>query len=84
MNASEIDVYIEELVLYCFAPEMRWQIGDALETKLRGLLAEKGVPDSWLSNPERMDAGTIRATGLTKPITAGAQIAGAIYQGGAQ
>jgi hypothetical protein len=82
MNPREIEVHIEELVLHGFAPSARWQIGDALARELRGLLTARGVPPAWLSSPERIEAGAIRATGLTKFTDAGAQIAGVIHQGG--
>jgi len=82
MKARGIEVQIEELVLHGFFPGDRWRIGDALEQELRGLLTARGIPAAWLSNPERIDAGAIRATSLTKPAQAGAEIAGAAYRGG--
>ena len=81
MNPREIEVHIEELVLYGFESAARWSIGDAVESELRGLLAEKGVPVSWLANPERIEAGAIRANSVTRPTATGAQIAEAIYRG---
>ena len=81
---GEIELHIEELVLHGFEPETRWNISDAVETELRGLLAEKGIPGAWLSNPERIEAGAIRASRLTRPTVAGTQIADAIYGGGRQ
>jgi hypothetical protein len=79
MSPREIDVYIEELVLDGFAPGDRWQIGDALENELRGLLAEKGLPAAWRTNPERLNTGAIR---LTSPGETGKRIADAVYRGG--
>ena len=84
MNPREIEVHIEELVLHGFDPAARWQIGDAVEHELRGLLATKGIPAAWLASPERIDASTIPAKRLTKPAQAGAEIAGAAYRGGAK
>jgi hypothetical protein len=81
MSPREIDVHIEELVLHGFTPNARWQIGDALEHELRGLLTAKGIPSAWLSSPQRIDADTARTTSPTKPAQAGAEIAGAIYRG---
>jgi hypothetical protein len=81
MNAREIDVHIEELVLHDFAPGTRWQIGDALENELRSLLAKNGLPAPWLSSPDRIDASPIPANGPTSSKISGAQIAGAICQG---
>jgi hypothetical protein len=79
MSPREIDVHIEELVLHGFAPGGRWQIGDALEHELRQLLAEKGLPAAWRTNPETLNASAIRLTGSAET---GKQLAGAIYQGG--
>jgi hypothetical protein len=94
MSPREIDVHIEELVLHGFELGGRWQIGDAFEQELRGLLTAKGIPPVWLSSPKRtpvwlsspkrIDAGAIRPTSLTKPAQAGAEIAGAAYRGGAK
>lgn len=82
MKPREIEVHIEELILDGFEPAKRWRIGDALEKELRGLLAANGVPSLWLSNPERIAAGTVSTASLTKPERAGAEIAGAAYRGG--
>ena len=81
MSPREIEVQIEELVLDGFASSARWQIADALEQELRGLLTARGIPSTWLSNPDRIEAHSIRATSLTKPAQAGAEIAGAAYRG---
>ena len=81
MSPREINVHIEELVLHGFEPRARWQIGDALENELRRLLTARGIPPTWLYNLDRIEAGTIRATSLTKPAQAGAEIAGAAYRG---
>jgi hypothetical protein len=77
MNPREIEVHIEELVLHGFAASERWKIGDALESELRGLLAAQGLPRAWLSNPERIQT----AAHLTKPASAGFEIAAAAYRG---
>ncbi len=82
MNPREIEVYIEELVLHGFAANARWQIGDALENELRVLLAAHGVPRAWLSNPERIQTASTPSVSLTKPATAGSEIAGAVHRGG--
>ena len=82
MKPLEIEVHIEELILHGFEPANRWRIGDALGQELRGLLAANGVPSSWLSSPEQIEAGSISSASLTRPAQAGAQIAGAAYRGG--
>jgi hypothetical protein len=84
MNPREIEVHIEEVVLHGFDPRSRWNVRDALESELRGLLAAKGIPQAWLSSRQRIDAGTTRTANLTKPAQAGAEIAGATYRGSAK
>ena len=79
LKPGEIEVHIEELILHGFDPRARWEIGDALERELRGLLAARGLPAAWQDNPARLDAGQVR---LTNPATAGQQIAGALHPGG--
>jgi len=81
MKPREIEVQIDELVLHGFSPNERWTIADALQDRLRTLLVEKGVPESWLANPARLDAGEIR---LTRTGADGGQIAEAIGRGGNQ
>ena len=80
VNPRAIEVHIDELILHGFAPRDRWQIGDMLEHELRGLLAARGIPATWFSSPERIDAGRIRTMSLNKPATVGAEIASAVYR----
>jgi hypothetical protein len=82
MKPREIEVHIEELILHGFEPAHRCGIGDALQRQLDRLLTAKGIPSLWLSSPPRIVARTISSAGLTKPAQAGAEIAGAVYQGG--
>jgi hypothetical protein len=82
MKPREIDVHIEELILHGFEPANRWRIADALQQELRGLLAAKGVPASWLSSPRQIEAGTTRLASLTQFTQTGATIARAAYRGG--
>ena len=83
MNPREIEVHIEELVLHGFPAGSRWDIADALEQKLRTLVAEGGLPRAWQSNPERIVAGTIQS-GAQKPAFTGEQIGRAVYEGRSQ
>lgn len=81
MKPREIEVHIEELILHGFDPRVRWQVGDALENELRGLLAERGLPPAWRASRAGIDAGGIASPGRTKPASLGARIAGAVYHG---
>lgn len=78
---AEIEVHIEELVLHGFDPRARWTIADTVETELRQLLVENGLPPVWLSNPARLGSEQIRPPGST---SAGGGIASAICGGTAQ
>ena len=80
ISPREIEVHIDELILHGFTPRDRWQIGDAFEHELRGLLAARGIPATWLSSPERIDAGRIRTMSLNKPAAVGSEIARAVYR----
>ena len=84
MNPREIEVHIEELILHGFAPGTRWEVADALQSELRGLFAERGLPTGWHASPERIEAGAIHAGAKTKPASTGEQIARAVYEGGAR
>jgi hypothetical protein len=84
MNAREIEVHIEELILHGFDRRSRWQIADVLENELHGLLAREGLPAAWRSSQEQLDAGSTRALSLTNPHVTGKQIATAIHHGGAK
>ena len=74
-----IEVHIEELVLHGFDPRARWNIGDALESELRELLIEKGLPAAWQKSTEHINSSSLRADSLTKPSVAGRRIARAVY-----
>jgi hypothetical protein len=83
-SVRAIEVHIEELILHGFEPGMRWNVAEALESELRGLLAKEGIPQPWQANPQRIDAGAVRAHVQSRPAVAGAEIARAIYRGGGQ
>ena len=84
MKPRAIDVHIEELILHGFDPGTRWNVGDALDNELRGLLAKEGIPPAWQASPERIEAGTVRAHAESIPAVIGTEIARAIYGGGAR
>ena len=78
MNARQIEVHIEELVLHGFPRSARWQIADAIESELRARLTKDGVPAAWQSSPRQLEAGSVKSNthaGL------GAKVARAIHGG---
>jgi hypothetical protein len=78
MNPREIEVHIDELVLHGFDPRSRWAIGDAIESELRELLTQQGVPAPWRENPARLAPAPVR---LTTPVETGKHLAAAIHGG---
>ena len=84
MSPREINVHIEELVLHGFAGKTRWDIAEALEHELRGLLVTHGIPPAWQASPEKLDTTPIQAAVQTKPAATGEQIARVVYRGGAR
>lgn len=83
MNPRNLEVSIEELVLYGFAPGDRYRIGEGLERELTRLFIEQGVP-SLLAESHRttsLDGGTFELTLGAKGETVGVQVAQELYGG---
>lgn len=78
-HPREIDVHIDELLLHGFDNRNHRTMADALRSQLSALLAEQGIPATWIDNPETLQARPTHASGLTNPTSAGTEIADAIY-----
>ena len=80
---SHIEIHIDELVLYGFAPADRWRIGQAIEHALTRLFAEQGLPPALSMGGElaRIDGGAFHVTTGTAAEGLGAQVAQAVYGG---
>jgi len=80
---SHIEIHIDELVLYGFAPADRWRIGQAIEHALTRLFAEQGLPPALAMGGElaRIDGGAFHVTTGTAAEGLGAQVAQAVYGG---
>lgn len=78
-----VELHVEELVLYGFAPGDRLRIGDSLERELARLFAQFGVPAAVLSGGEvaGLDAGSFAVPENATPETIGARLAAAVYGG---
>lgn len=83
MNASAIEVSIEELVLHGFGAGDRYAIAEAVERELARLLAEQGAPPFFMQEGAvaRLNAGSFAAAPAAMPETLGARIAQAVYEG---
>lgn len=82
MSPGEVEVYVEELILYGVSPRDRYHLAGSLERELGRLLAGQ-VPAS-LTRPARighMDAGQISVARAAPARRIGADIAGAIFRG---
>jgi hypothetical protein len=80
---SHIEIHIDALVLYGFAPADRWRIGQAIEHELTRLFAEQGLPSTLSMGGElaRIDGGAFHVAAGTTVEGLGAQVAQAVYGG---
>ena len=78
-----VELNIEELVLYGFPPGEHRVIGYAVEHQLSRLFAERGVPPSLVRGADiaRVDGGTLESSPGMTPEAFGAQVARALYGG---
>ncbi len=79
----EIEVRIEELVLYGFPSRNRHRIAEAVEWSLARLLTEQGVPSHLLQEAEipALDDGAFDVTPVMGPEAIGARIARTVHRG---
>ena len=79
---SAIELHIEELVLYGFAPGDRDRIAAALEQELTRLLTEQGVPQSLAQAGDiaYLSAPPFRVTS-SRPDMIGLQMAQSVNEG---
>jgi hypothetical protein len=77
-----IELYIDELVLHGFSPHQRYDIAGAVESELRRLLIEQGIPSSLKTgiNAPLLNAGTFNMNKDSKVETIGHEIAGSVYK----
>jgi hypothetical protein len=83
MNRANVELHIEELVLHGFAPGDRYRIGDAIQVELARLIAEQGIPPSFVNGGEidRIDAGGFEMASGSRGETVGGQIARSVHGG---
>ena len=89
-EATEIEIYIGELVLHGFNPVDRYEIGDALSRELELLMRDQAPafhlrPLSLLENAEgaldldRLNAGSITLNAHAPAASVGGQVAAAVH-----
>ena len=77
MKPRVFRVHIQSLMLEGFSPSERHRIGDGVQSELRRLLMESGLPQTLESSPER-PGGSFNVSGSHD---LGAQVARAVYGG---
>ena len=80
---QDIDLRINQLMIEGLQPSDRYQFGNAVQTELARLLAEKGMPPNLTGSAElgQLAAGTISITAAPRPEIIGRQVAEAVYRG---
>jgi hypothetical protein len=83
MKPQNIELHIEELVLYGFKSEDRAAIGDAVQRELTRLFTEGGPHFSLQRKHQvsRLDGGTFNVKEGSNPATIGTHIAQQVYGG---
>lgn len=78
-----IELHIEELVLYGFAPADGDRIGEAVQQELARLLTEHGLSSALSTGREieRLNAGTFQLNAQSKAEATGNEVARAVLGG---
>lgn len=84
MSTRSIDIHIEHLILQGIDPRQRGRIGEAVRRELERMIAEGGVPASWMQGgaiaAPPVPPVDVRAGQASARI--GEQVARTIYRGG--
>jgi hypothetical protein len=83
MKPGNIELYVDELVLYGFSPADRHRLGEAVEQELGRLLTTQGAPRSLAQHGEipRLDGGSFEVKPGYGVAAIGSQVAQAVYGG---
>lgn len=83
MTPRNIELHIEELVLYGFSPGDRYRIGEAVEQEFSRLFTDRGVPESLVQGEEvaSVGAGAFEVVLGSSADVVGAQVAKTVYGG---
>jgi hypothetical protein len=83
VKPSDVELYIEELVLHGFAPGDRYRIAEAVEGELARLLVERGVPLPLAQKGElvQVDGGSFDVAPCSSAEAVGGQVARMLYGG---
>ena len=77
-----IEVYIDEIILHGFSPHQRYDIAGAIETELKRLFTEQGMPAPLQKGgrTHTLNAGSFTMQQESKGETLGNNIAGSVYK----
>ncbi len=76
---ANVELHIDELVLYDVDVAQRHAVAAAIEQALTQLFAEQGVPGDLNAETLSVDASTIRVSAGARADAIGAQVAQSIY-----
>ena len=83
MTPYNVELHIEELVLYGFASKDRRMIGEAVQRELTRLFAEQGIHPSLGKSYDaaKLDGGAFNVKSGAKAEAIGTQVAQSVYGG---
>ena len=78
-----VNIHIEKLVLYGFAPANRHRIGHAVEQELKRLIRDRGIPSSVIRDGDlaRLHGGSFKVSPGSGVYRISNQIAKSIHEG---
>ncbi len=78
---TNLEIHIEELVLYGFPPADRYRLGETVERELGRLFGQEGTPSSLGMSREvgRLDCGTFEVPDGSTPEEIGTRVARALF-----
>jgi hypothetical protein len=79
VRRPEIELHIDELVLHGFDPRDRHRIGDAVQSELTRLLAERGLRTAQPFDRAVVSAGSVTLPRNAQPRAVGSRVARALF-----
>lgn len=79
MRRPDIELHIDELVLHGFDPKDRHRIGDAVQSELARLLAERGLRTAKPFDRPFVSAGSVTLPRDARARAVGARVARALF-----
>ncbi len=80
LKRANVEVHIDQLVLYDMDATRRQRVAAAIEQALTQMLAEQGSSHDWSAETLTIDASMIQVSPNAKADAVGAQVAQSVYQ----